>query len=181
MEYIWARFLCPWNFPDKNTRVGSHSFLQGSRDQKPVPCIAGRFFTVLATPQIPCNCFPLLSSYCGQYRMRFSVQFISVPQSCLTLSDTMDCSTPTSLSISKSWSLLQLMSIELVMPSNLGLWFESSFLFGYRLWKLININYYCHYLIIIHLITWVKSLQMPKLSLEKTEEPEIKLPTFIRS
>ena len=24
-----ARFLCPWNSPGKNTRVGSHSLLQG--------------------------------------------------------------------------------------------------------------------------------------------------------
>ena len=31
----------------------------------------------------------------------------------------MDCSTPASLSITNSWSLLKLMSIELVMPSNL--------------------------------------------------------------
>ena len=80
-----ARSLCPWNSPEKNTRVGSHSLLQGPRDQKPVSCIAGRFFTVLATPQIPCNYFTLLSLYCGHYGMRFSVQFISVPQSCLTL------------------------------------------------------------------------------------------------
>ena len=24
-----ARLLCPWNSPDKNTKVGSHSLLQG--------------------------------------------------------------------------------------------------------------------------------------------------------
>ena len=41
-----------------------------------------------------------------------SVQFSSVTQSCLTLCDPMDCSTP------GSWSLLKLMSIESVMPSN---------------------------------------------------------------
>ena len=40
------------------------------------------------------------------------------PQSCPTLCDPMDCSTPASLSITSSWSLLKLMSIELVMPSN---------------------------------------------------------------
>ena len=45
-------------------------------------------------------------------------QFSSVTQSCPTLCETMDCSTPNFLSITNSWSLLKLMSIELVMPSN---------------------------------------------------------------
>ena len=44
--------------------------------------------------------------------------FSSVTQSCPTLCDPMDCSTPASLSITYSRSLLKLMSIELVMPSN---------------------------------------------------------------
>ena len=47
-----------------------------------------------------------------------SVQFSSVAQLCLTLCDPMDCSTPVHLSITNSWSLLKLMSIESVMPSN---------------------------------------------------------------
>ena len=42
----------------------------------------------------------------------------SVSQSCLTLCESMYCSTPDSLSITISLSLLRLMSIELVMPSN---------------------------------------------------------------
>ena len=42
-------------------------------------------------------------------------QFSSVTPSCLTLCDPMNCST---LSIDNSWSLLKLMSTELVMPSN---------------------------------------------------------------
>ena len=42
----------------------------------------------------------------------------SVAQSCPTLCDPMDCSTPTSLSITNSWNLLILMSIESVMPSS---------------------------------------------------------------
>ena len=45
------------------------------------------------------------------------VQFSSVTQSCPTLCDPMNCSKP-SLSITSSQSLLKLMSIELVMPSN---------------------------------------------------------------
>ena len=47
-----------------------------------------------------------------------AVQFSSVAQSCLTLFNLMDCSTPDSQSITNSWSLLKLMSIESVMPSN---------------------------------------------------------------
>ena len=42
----------------------------------------------------------------------------SVTQSCLTLCDPMDCSILAPLSFTVSWSLLKLMSIEGVMPSN---------------------------------------------------------------
>ena len=42
----------------------------------------------------------------------------SVAQSCLTLCDPMDCSIQASLSFTISWSLLKLMSIVSVMPSN---------------------------------------------------------------
>ena len=48
-----------------------------------------------------------------------SIQFSSVAQSCPTLWDPMDCSTPGfPVHNSNSRSLLKLMSIELVMPSN---------------------------------------------------------------
>ena len=47
-----------------------------------------------------------------------SVQFSSVAQSCPTLCDPMNCSMPDFLSITNSRSLLQLMSIDSVMPSN---------------------------------------------------------------
>ena len=57
--------------------------------------------------------------------MRFSptlnwrVQFSSVTQSFPILCNPMDCSTPqASLSITISWSLLKLLSVESVMPSN---------------------------------------------------------------
>ena len=46
-----------------------------------------------------------------------SYQFIA--QSYLILCDPMDCSTPGFPSTTNSWSLIKLMSIELVMPSNL--------------------------------------------------------------
>ena len=47
-----------------------------------------------------------------------TLQFSSVGQSCPTFWDPMDCSTQASLSITNSRSLLKLMSIQLVMPSN---------------------------------------------------------------
>ena len=45
-------------------------------------------------------------------------QVSSVLQSCPILCDPMDWSTPASLSITNSWSLLKLISIDSVMPSN---------------------------------------------------------------
>ena len=45
-------------------------------------------------------------------------QFSSVAQSCLTLFKPMNCSTPAFLSITNSRSLLKLMSIMSIMPSN---------------------------------------------------------------
>ena len=45
-------------------------------------------------------------------------QFSSVTQSCPTLCDPMNHSMPALLSITSSWSLLSLMSIEVVMPSS---------------------------------------------------------------
>ena len=50
--------------------------------------------------------------------MCISVQFSSVAQSCSTLCNTMNHRCQVSLSITNSWSLPKLMSIELVMPSN---------------------------------------------------------------
>ena len=47
-----------------------------------------------------------------------SVQFSSATQSCPILCDPMNCSKPGTLSITNSWSLFRLMSIESVMPSN---------------------------------------------------------------
>ena len=47
-----------------------------------------------------------------------SVQHSSVAQSCLTLCNPMDQACPASLSITNSQSLLKLMSIKSVMPSN---------------------------------------------------------------
>ena len=50
---LWlTRHLCPWDFPDKSTRVGCHFLLQGifpTQGSNLVSCIARRFFTDQAT------------------------------------------------------------------------------------------------------------------------------------
>ena len=51
-------------------------------------------------------------------RLNSTVQFSSVTLLCLTLCKPMDCGTQASLSITNSRSLLKLMSIESVRPSN---------------------------------------------------------------
>ena len=77
-------------------------FSRGSslpRDRTWVSHIAGKYF------------FP-----CGREAICISVQFSSVAQSCLTLCEPMNCSTP-GLPV-YSWSLPKLMSFESVMPTN---------------------------------------------------------------
>ena len=51
-------------------------------------------------------------------QLNSSVQFSLVAQSCLTLCDPMECSTPGFPVHHHSWSILKHMPIELVMPSN---------------------------------------------------------------
>ena len=59
-----------------------------------------------------------ITTYNGFGEVNRSVQFSSVTQSCPTLCDLMVCSMPGLPAITSSWTLLKLMSIELVMPSN---------------------------------------------------------------
>ena len=83
-----------------------HVGSSGIRDGTNIPCF-GRcildHWTIKETLTLLINC---------------SVQFNSVIQSCLSLCDPMDFSMPGLPSITNSWNLLKLMSIELVMPSN---------------------------------------------------------------
>ena len=62
--------------------------------------------------------FPNHISDKGLESQIYKEPFSSVIQSCLTLCDPWTAACHTSLSITNSWSLLKLMSIELVMPSN---------------------------------------------------------------
>ena len=59
-----------------------------------------------------------LPSILSSVQERSVTQFSSVAQSCPTLCDPMDCSTQASLTITNSWSLLKLMSVKSMMPSN---------------------------------------------------------------
>ena len=54
----------------------------------------------------------------GHHSTKHRVQFSSVAQSCLTLCDPMNCSTPGFPVLTNSQSSLKLMSIESVMPSS---------------------------------------------------------------
>ena len=66
-----TRLFCPWNFPDKSTGVGCHCLLP--KVSSPYQCVV-RFVAI---------CFVFLCCCC-----------CSVTQSCLTLCDPMDWSTP---------------------------------------------------------------------------------------
>ena len=96
--------LCRWNFPSKNTGVVSHFLLQGiflTQGLNPCPLhllhwLAGGFFTSLPPSVVSHFCHSVVSD-----------SVTSWIAAC-----------PASLSITNSWGLLKLMSIELVMPSN---------------------------------------------------------------
>ena len=104
MDYKPTRLLCPWNSLGKNTRGGSHSLLQGiflTQGSNPVSWITSRFFIVWATREAR-HLFKYQRSFyeyikCSDNELFGSTgyfQFSSVTQSCLTLCDPMDCSTP---------------------------------------------------------------------------------------
>ena len=78
-----ARLLCPWDFPDKNTGVSCHFLLQGI------------FQTQGSSPSL-LHCRQVLPVRATREAQQFlSVQLISsVAQSCPTLCDPMNCSTP---------------------------------------------------------------------------------------
>ena len=67
-----------------------------------------------ASPALPGGFFTMSTSW----EALRNVQFSSVAQSCPILCDPMYCSNLASLSITNSQSLLKLMSIESMMPSN---------------------------------------------------------------
>ena len=98
---------------------------------RPVPCIhigyafiieyISSFFFPLISPTKLCFLKARVLTYLCSLNVdtyMFVSQFSWVAQSCLTLCNPMDAARQASLSITSSWSLLKLVSIELVMPSN---------------------------------------------------------------
>ena len=59
MDYSFAMLLCSWDFPGKNTGVGSHFLLQGNLPDPGIeprsPALAGTFFTA-ELPRKPLLC-----------------------------------------------------------------------------------------------------------------------------
>ena len=83
----------------------------------PFTCLSLAIFNYDACPYIK-SLFPIFRMpFHGSLVLRVS-QFSSVVQWCLTLCDLMDCSTPVFPVITNSRSLLKLISIESMMPSN---------------------------------------------------------------
>jgi len=109
-----TRLLRPWDFPGKSTGVGCHCLFHAcwylhtnsrARFTKPLILITLTYGVVEEVRK-----FILLSVS--------SVQFSLVTQLCPILATPWTAALQASLSIANSLSLLKLMSIELVMPSN---------------------------------------------------------------
>ena len=88
-----TRLLCPWNFPGKNTTVSCHFLLQGIFPTQ------GSNLLWLLHWQVDSLPLSHLETYWGRWKWKkvkllSSVQFSSVAQSCPTLCDPMNCSTP---------------------------------------------------------------------------------------
>ena len=99
-----ARLLCPWDSPGKNNGVGSHLLLEGIF---PTQGSNPRLLSLLHWQE-----GSLLPAPPGKPHLVY--QF-----SRSVMSDSLQPhGHKASLSITNSWSLLRLMSIELVMPSN---------------------------------------------------------------
>ena len=104
----WSPSVGSWLYPEKNSRV-SHSRVKEGLFREETYCI-DRVWAVSEGKR----------GRKGPRVMGLSVfiQFSSVAQSCPTLCNPMNCSTPASVSVTNSRSLLRLTPIESVMPSS---------------------------------------------------------------
>ena len=96
-----TRLPRPWDSPGKNTGVGCHFLLQYMKVKK-----ESEVTQSCPTLRNPVDCSPPGSSVHGIFQARV------LEWGAITFSG------QASLSITNSWSLVKLMSIELVMPSN---------------------------------------------------------------
>ena len=117
LSWIWERVQ-----NDQAMWGHFHSFLPQHLSSTPLKPPSGPTTSVpssksqpLKPPHIPNPSIPFVLYISSVHT---SVQLSSVAQSCLALCNLMDCSTLASLSITNSRSLLKLMSIESVLPSN---------------------------------------------------------------
>ena len=110
----WRSFLC------SSSVYSCHLFWISSASVRSIPFLS---FIVPIFAWNPVYHFELISKQIVQmlfsfYRWENKLQFSSVTQSCLTLFTPWTAACQTSLSITNSQSLLKLISITLVMPSN---------------------------------------------------------------
>ena len=99
-----TRLLCPWNFPGRDTIVDCHFLLQGIfPTQGSKVCLLHWQVDSLPLSHHQSHIYTLV-------QLLSHVQLFSTPRTAIPLA---------SLSFTISWSLLKLMSIESVMPSNL--------------------------------------------------------------
>ena len=110
-HHAWPPNICVWLLALLQYHYASGTFSTWNI------CVSRLCFSVLAKP---CHTtFPgVWTSHLSYSCISSSVQFNSVTQSCPTLWDPWTAAHQASLSITNSWSLLKLVSIELVMPSN---------------------------------------------------------------
>ena len=103
-----TRLLCQWDSPGKNTGVGCHSLLQGSSQPRDRTCVSGISF-------IGRQILYHWATWEARLRNVSSVQSLTHVWLFATL---WTAAHQASLSITNSRSLLKLMSIASVMPSN---------------------------------------------------------------
>ena len=105
-----TRLLCPWDCPGKNTGVGCHALLQGIfQTQGSNPCVLHLLHwqegsLPLALPRKPYTVFQFSSVQSHSHLRLFATPWTAARQA--------------GLSITSSQSLLKLMSIDSVVPSN---------------------------------------------------------------
>ena len=113
---LWTaacRLLCPWDSPGKSTVAGCHFLLRKSSQPRDRTCVSYVYLywqagsLPLAPPGKPL----------GEVQFN-SVQFSSVAQSCQLLATPWTAARQAPLSITNSRSLLKLVPIKSVMPSN---------------------------------------------------------------
>ena len=95
-----ARFLCPWDFPSKNTGMDFHFLIQGIF---PIQGSKALRLHLLHCRQLLCHWATGEAQSCNIENLKIlkymkmiimCVQVSSVTQSCTTQGDLMDCSTP---------------------------------------------------------------------------------------